>query len=56
MYISGNDLKIYNLILAVFSSIDDSFSCVGPTGPAEYLGTVGICPRFLLANILTLFQ
>ena len=28
MYISGNDLKIYNLILVVFSSIDDSFSCV----------------------------
>ena len=28
MYISSNDLKIYNLILVVFSSIDDSFSCV----------------------------
>ena len=27
-----------------------------PTSPAEYLGTVEICPRVLLANVLNLFN
>ena len=46
MYISSNDLKIYNLILVVFSSIDDSFSCVSRQARRNIWGQWGFVPAF----------